>query len=75
LINEGLKKGEQDQPVEIKEMIGSLRIDDLEKNAESDLVVIPGFGSRQRFLANLGNLPEHMANNFGGNLVILHFDR
>lgn len=75
LINEVLKKGEYDQPVEVKEMIGSLRIDNLEKNAESDLVVIPGFGSRQRFLANLGNLPERMANTFGGNLIILHFDR
>lgn len=59
----------------IKEMVGSLRLNDLLMNAERDLLVIPGFGSRKRFVANLGNLPERLAESFPGNLVILHFDR
>ncbi len=62
-------------PVIVHEMVGSLRVNDLEKHIESDLLVIPGFGSRKRFLANLGNLPEHLADSFSGNLLILHFDR
>jgi len=56
-------------------MVGSLRLKDLEKHVESDLLVIPGFGSRKRFVANLGNLPERLADSFAGNLLILHFDR
>jgi len=56
-------------------MIGSLRVDELHKSTESDLLVIPGFGSRQRFLANIGNLPERLANSFDGNIILLHFDR
>ena len=59
----------------IKQMEGSLRINDLHKHAESDLLVIPGFGSRQRFLANIGNLPERLAASFEGNILLLHFDR
>jgi len=59
----------------VKEMVGSLRLNDLLMNAERDLLVIPGFGSRKRFVANLGNLPERLAESFPGNLVILHFDR
>ncbi len=61
--------------VELKEMIGALKPTQLEKDAESDLLVIPGYGSRKRFLANIGNLPERIADSFSGNLVILHFDR
>lgn len=59
----------------VKEMVGSLRLNDLLVKADRDLVVIPGFGSRKRFMANLGNLPERLADSFSGNLVILHFDR
>lgn len=61
--------------VELKEMIGALKPTQLERDAESDLLVIPGYGSRKRFLANIGNLPERIADSFSGNLVILHFDR
>lgn len=74
-VKEILKPLELDPPCEVKQMVGSLRIDDLKKNAESDLVVIPGFGSRQRFLANVGNLPERLAASFEGNILLLHFDR
>ena len=74
-INSLLDDVLHEQPVILEEMVGSLRLNDLEKHVESDLLVIPGFGSRQRFLANLGNLPERLADAFKGNLVILHYDR
>ena len=75
LLRTILGKNHKDNPVQISEMINSLRPDDLEKHAESDLLVIPGFGSRKRFLANLGNMPERLAETFKGNLIIIHFDR
>ncbi len=74
-VQEILKPLELDPPCEVKRMVGSLRLDELKKNAESDLVVIPGFGSRQRFLANVGNLPERLAASFEGNILLLHFDQ
>ena len=74
-VKEILKPLELDPPCEVKQMVGSLRLDDLKKNAECDLLVIPGFGSRQRFLANVGNLPERLAASFEGNILLLHFDR
>ena len=74
-VHQILKPLELDPPCEVKRMVGSLRLDDLKKNAESDLVVIPGFGSRQRFLANVGNLPERLAASFEGNILLLHFDQ
>jgi hypothetical protein len=37
--------------------------------------MIPGFCSRKRFLANIGNLPERLAARFNGNILLLHFDR
>jgi nucleotide-binding universal stress UspA family protein len=64
-----------DYPCTVEQLIGELRPKDLEKDAEGDLLVVPGFGSRQRFLASLGNLPERLAASFSGNLIILHFDR
>jgi hypothetical protein len=42
---------------------------------ENDLVVVPGFGSRQRFASSIGSLPEQLAASLEGNLIILHFDR
>lgn len=74
-IREILKPMELEQECKVEIMQGSLRIDDLHKNAESDLLVIPGFGSRKRFLANIGNLPERLAASFNGNILLLHFDR
>ena len=62
-------------PCKLTLMEGELRIDDLHKKIECDLLVIPGYGSRQRFLANIGNLPERLASRFNGNIVLLHFDR
>ncbi len=59
----------------IKKMDGQLRINDLHKHTDSDILVIPGYGSRQRFLANIGNLPERLAASFEGNIILLHFDR
>ncbi len=70
-----LKRQRKNEVIEVKEMVGALRPKDLEKDAAADLLVIPGYGSRKRFLANIGNLPERVADQFSGNLVILHFDR
>ena len=75
LTHEILGRNHHDVKVTVKEMIGSLRPHDLETKVQSDLVVIPGFGSRKRFITNLGNLPERLADSFSGNLIILHFDR
>ena len=75
IVKHILGKNHRGQSIMVREMIGSLRPSELQKNAESDLLVIPGFGSRKRFLANLGNLPERLADSFSGNVLILHFDR
>jgi hypothetical protein len=75
IIQAVIGKNHNNVSVLVKEMIGALRLDELFVNAERDLVVIPGFGSRKRFIANVGNLPERLADTFSGNLVILHFDR
>lgn len=74
-IDEMLKAHDQEIEIHVETMKGSLRIDDLHKHAESDLLVIPGYGSRQRFLAHVGNLPERLAAAFSGNIILLHFDR
>jgi Kef-type K+ transport system membrane component KefB/nucleotide-binding universal stress UspA family protein len=70
-----VKETEPEHPCTVKQMFGELRPKDLEKEALGDLLVVPGFGSRQRFLSSLGNLPERLAASFNGNLIILHFDR
>jgi len=75
LIRHVIGRAHNGSLVSVQEMLGSLRLNDLEKHVKSDLLVIPGFGSRKRFLANLGNLPERLADSFSGNLLILHFDR
>ena len=75
LVKHIIGKNHNGNQVTVREMVGSLRLKDLEKHVESDLLVIPGFGSRKRFVANLGNLPERLADSFAGNLLILHFDR
>ena len=75
IVESILGKNLADVRIVVKEMVGSLRPIDLEKKAESDLLVIPGFGSKQRYLAHVGNLPEKLANAFSGNLIILHFDK
>jgi len=66
---------QNDHPSQVEHMVGSFNPNELEKNAASDLLVVPGFGSRQRFLTSLGDLPERLAASFSGNLLILHFDR
>jgi Kef-type K+ transport system membrane component KefB len=40
-----------------------------------DMLVIPGFGSRQRFLSSIGDLAERLATSFVGNVIVLHFDK
>lgn len=75
LVKQILGKNHRGQLITVREMIGSLRPSELQKNVESDLLVIPGFGSKKRFLANIGNLPERLADSFSGNVLILHFDR
>lgn len=75
LIRDILGRNHRDLQVVVNEMVGPLRPHDLKITAEGDLLVIPGFGSRKRFIANLGNLPERLAESFSGDLLILHFDR
>jgi Kef-type K+ transport system membrane component KefB/nucleotide-binding universal stress UspA family protein len=75
LIEGLLASIETDQPIELTPIRGILKINEIEKNNEGDLIVIPGFGSRQRVLSTLGNFPERLAASFSGNLVILHFDK
>lgn len=75
LISEILGRNHRDTKIQLKEMVGILRPLELETKAASDLIVIPGYGSRKRFIMNLGNLPERLADSFSGNLIILHFDR
>ena len=75
LVNELIEHTELDQPVSVEKMLGPLRPHELEKHIDSDLLVVPGFGSRQRFLSSVGDLPERLAASFSGNLIILHFDR
>ena len=75
LVKQILGKNHRGQLIAVREMIGSLKPSELQKNVESDLLVIPGFGSKKRFLANIGNLPERLADSFSGNVLILHFDR
>jgi nucleotide-binding universal stress UspA family protein len=65
---------DDDQVFVIEEYKGSLKLGDVEAHEKSDFLVIPGFGSRKRFLASVGNLPEQLASIYEGNLVILHFD-
>ncbi len=66
---------QQDFPCEIERMSGPLRPKAFNMESRNDLLVVPGFGSRQRFASILGNLPERLAADFNGNIVILHFDR
>jgi nucleotide-binding universal stress UspA family protein len=47
----------------------------LEHESISSFIVVPGFGSRKRVADTLGNLPEHLAASFDGNLAVLHFDQ
>jgi nucleotide-binding universal stress UspA family protein len=64
-----------DRELTLTPLRGALKINQIEKDNESDLIVIPGFGSRQRVLATLGSFPERLAASFKGNLLILHFDK
>ncbi|MEW6406997.1 MAG: universal stress protein, partial [Chloroflexota bacterium] len=70
-----LARRETGQPVEIEAAKGPLNVHKLEKDNLSDLIVVPGFGPRQRFLSGVGYLPERLAASFSGNLIILHFDK
>jgi len=65
---------ERDQPVQVDVLKGALNLNRLEKDNVSDLIVVPGYGSRRRFLSRVGHLPERLAAAFTGNLIILHFD-
>lgn len=64
-----------EHPVEKEILKGQLNPRELEHIGSDDLYVVPGFGSRKRFISSVGNLPERIAAAFDGNLVILHFDR
>ncbi len=64
-----------DQPCVILEFKGGFQLQTIQVDNETDFLVVPGFGSRKRYLASLGDLPERLASAYDGNMVILHFDR
>jgi Kef-type K+ transport system membrane component KefB/nucleotide-binding universal stress UspA family protein len=64
-----------DQPCVILEFKGGFQLQTIQADNETDFLVVPGFGSRKRYLASLGDLPERLASAYDGNMVILHFDR
>jgi Kef-type K+ transport system membrane component KefB/nucleotide-binding universal stress UspA family protein len=64
-----------DQPCAVQEFKGGLNLKVIDPSNETDFLVVPGFGSRKRFLASVGDLPEQLATNYEGNLAILHFGR
>jgi hypothetical protein len=70
-----LARLDDDRIATLEQLKGQLQSRRLEEANISDLFVVPGFGSRQRFASNVGHLPERIAEAFDGNLLILHFDR
>jgi hypothetical protein len=66
---------ETEHPVEIEALSDKAHPEQLEDEAISSFIVLPGFGSRKRVADTLGNIPEQIANYFDGNFVILHFDK
>jgi Na+:H+ antiporter len=74
-VTELVEEFNSDEPCTLQEFKGGLKLDSLRQNGKMDFLVVPGFGSRKRFLASVGDLPERLASAYDGNLVILHFDR
>jgi nucleotide-binding universal stress UspA family protein len=74
-VQELLGEADLEQPVTLEALRGPIKPREVAEASPNDLLVVPGFGSRQRFMASIGNLPEQLASAFDGNLVILHFDR
>ncbi|MBI4730634.1 MAG: cation:proton antiporter [Chloroflexi bacterium] len=74
-VSELLEGANLDQPCVIQEFKGSLNLRAINTSNETDFLIVPGFGSRKRFLASVGDLPERLAAAYEGNLVILHYDR
>lgn len=66
---------EPEQKWELETITNQLKPENLEHEAVSDFIILPGFGSRKRVQDTLGNIPEQIAKFFDGNLVILHFDK
>ncbi len=64
-----------DFPCMVQGFKGTLKLDSINPAGETDFLIVPGFGSRKRFLSSVGDLPERLASVYDGNLVILHFDR
>jgi Kef-type K+ transport system membrane component KefB/nucleotide-binding universal stress UspA family protein len=64
-----------DYPVEVQRLGDYLKPENLEHEAISSFVIIPGFGSRKRVADTLGHIPERFAQTFDGNMAVLHFDK
>jgi nucleotide-binding universal stress UspA family protein len=64
-----------DYSIELEILKDHLKPEKLEHEAISSFIVLPGFGSRKRVADTLGQMPEHLASSFDGNLAILHFDK
>ena len=75
LANEIARKPSQSQRIEVESLSGNVKHHVINRVQETDLVVVPGFGSRQRYVASIGSLPEQLAASLESNLIILHFDR
>lgn len=59
----------------IEQFAGAFKLKAIDTHEKNDFLILPGFGSRKRFLASVGDLPEHLASIYEGNLAIIHFDR
>lgn len=70
-----LTTANSDHSIELEALKDHLKPEKLEHEAVSSFIVIPGFGSRKRVADTLGQMPEHLAKSFDGNLAILHFDK
>ncbi|MEN9562351.1 MAG: hypothetical protein RIR73_595 [Chloroflexota bacterium] len=66
---------EPEQKWDLEAITNQLKPENLEHEAVSDFIILPGFGSRKRVQDTLGNIPEQIAKFFDGNLAILHFDK
>lgn len=66
---------DSERPCQVQEYKGGLKLDSLEETRKTNFLVVPGFGSRKRYLASVGDLPERLASAYDGNIAILHFDR
>lgn len=72
-VNRFVKDMETDQPFEVRSVKGNMLRSVLAAVDEWDMIVVPSSGSRQHFLASLGDLPERLTQTTSGNVMVLHY--